>query len=402
MTAHRPIVAASIRFVVAMMRLYAGIEAQFGKAILDILRKQYPDQEITESDAAVGNKMMAIARKQLQGNDTDSMDAIQKFLMYLTTGSTVADIEYGDDGKPIGKSWDFRKDFGTWQEALRAIYSNLRTQAMSGSMSKSKRKKNERSVDDAFGTRDDGGGAKGDGEGRMPTPDDTMLGKALDDHAAVKEFYGVIDDYLPDLRKTLSEDELALFDLIMEDEVGSFGSDVKENMGQASALKEKYPDMFKKNEKRWSGFVGDLRKKLLTKIWDFVEGHMTPGDYATLKETFFADADPSAVRKLEKDKLKGKDDYQRGIDERKVARYKAKKDAGGLDAKEEADLERLSKKLKDQGVDVEAIKPDADAGAGKKKKKDSPDEKATQSAVMMVAARSLASRPAMRRSDLGL
>ncbi|HEY8094510.1 MAG TPA: hypothetical protein VIE65_00255, partial [Methylobacter sp.] len=70
-----------------MFRLYAGIESDFGKAILDILRKQYPDQEITESPAAVGNKLMAIARKQLQNSDQDAMDAIQDLLTYLTTGS---------------------------------------------------------------------------------------------------------------------------------------------------------------------------------------------------------------------------------------------------------------------------------------------------------------------------
>ena len=394
-----------------MTRLYAGIEAQFGKAILDILRKQYPGQEITESDAGVGNKLMAIARKQLQGNDTDSMDAIQNLLTYLTTGSQHETDERGvikrdeETGEPVmrstGKPWDFTKDFGTWQEALRAIYNNLRTTAMSGSVSKMKRKKNERSVDDAFGTRDEGGGAKGDGEGRMPTPDDTMLGKALDDHAAVKEFYGVIDDYLPDLRKSLSEDELKLFDLIFEDDVGSFGSDVKENMGQASALKEKYPDLYKKNEKRWSGFVGDLRKKLLQKIWDFVESHMTPGDYATLRETFFADVDPSAVRKMEREKGKGKEDYQRGIDERKVARLKAKQEADGrLDPKDESELKRLSEKLKGQGVDVEAIKPDASAGAGKKKKPKGDEEgEAKQSSILAAI---VASLPAIRRAEIGV
>lgn len=50
------------------------------------------------------------------------------------------------------------------------------------------------------------------------------------------------------------------------------GNPVKENMGQSTALKERRPDLFKKNEKRWSGFVGDLRKKLLAKLEDYIMG----------------------------------------------------------------------------------------------------------------------------------
>lgn len=390
----RPRIAASIRLVLAMIRLYAGIEAQFGKALLDILRKQYPDQEITESDSAVGNKLMMIARKQLQGNDTDSMDAIQKFLMYLTTGSTSAEIDYDDDGKPIGKVWDFKKDWPTWQEALRAAYSNLRTTSMSNSMVKSRKKKNERSIDDAFGVRGEGGGDKSEGEARMPTPDTNALGKALDDQASVKEFYDLFDEYMPDFEATLDPAELVLFKLIMEDEVGGFSSDVKDNMGQATALKEKMqeelPDFVTKNEKRWSGTVGDLRKKLVSKLEDFVENHMSGKAVDTLYDFFHADVDPSYVKKLEKEKSKGKDDYQKGIDERKVARLKAEADEKGSSFDKQDELDRLTKKLEGMGVDVEAIKPDADAGAaGKKNKKKSPAAAASSMADRVASGRVL-------------
>lgn len=412
MTAERPRIATSIRFIIAMMRLYAGVESNFGKAVLDILHKQYPGQEITETAGSIGAKLMAIARKQLQGNDSDSMDAIQNFLSYISTGSTYETNDKGvikrdEDGEPImrttGKPWDFAKDFPTWDGALKAMFNNLRTTAMSGSMGKSRRKKNERSVDDAFGTRDEDGGAKGNGEGRMPTPDDTALGKSLDDQAALREFHSVIDDYLPDLRKTLTPPELVLFDVIMDDEVGGFGTDIKENMGQATAvlekMKEKVPEFVQKHEKRWSGAVGDLRKKVLEKIWDFVDDHMTPGDRASLRESFFSDADPAAIRKIEKDKSKGKDDYQRGIDERKVSRLKAEKEEKGSSFSKQDELDRLSKKLKGMGVDVDAIKPDANAGA---KKKTKPKGGQEQQASIVAMAVSIASRPALRRSDLGL
>ncbi len=347
--------AGSFRLIVAMWRLYAGIETDFGRAVIDILKKQYPDQDVSEHPGTVGNKLMAIARKQLQNNESDAMDSIQELLTYLTTGSK---FEQGEDGRverKTAKPWDFAKDFKTWQEALRAIYSNLRTNAMGRSVSKSKKKKRERSVDDAFGVRGEGGGDPDGGEGRMPTDPESGLGKALDDKAAVKSFLDVIDDHVADLRSFLSEDSRKLFDLIFDDEVGSFSSDIKENMGQASALKEKHPDLFEKNAKRWSGFVGDLRKKLLADIWNYIETEMSNKDFARLREQFFSDADPSAVRKIEREKVKGKEDYQKGLDERKLSRLKSKKDSEGLSPQEQKDFDRLSKRLSEQGVDVDSV-----------------------------------------------
>ncbi len=413
MTAFRARIAAPIRFILAMMHLYAGFESDAGKAILNILRKQYPGQEITETAGSIGAKLMSIARKQLQGNDTDSMDAIQNFLAYITTGSTNETDEKGvvkrdENGDPImrstGKPWDFTKDFTSWNDALRAMFNNLRTTAMSGSMGKSRRKKNERSVDDAFGTRDEDGGAKGNGEGRMPTPDTTELGKALDDHAAAKEFFDAISDWLPDLEETLDPEEKIIFDSIMDDDGGSFGSDIKENMGHASLLKEKFqeklPGVYAKHEKRWSGFVGDTKKKLLKKITDFAEKELPESVYDTLYDMH--GADPKESEKLEQKKDQGKADYQKGIDERKVARLKAEAEEKGSSFSKQDELDRLSKKLKGMGVDVEAIKPDAGAGAGKKKPKADASDKAVQSATIMVMAADLASRPRLRRSDFGV
>lgn len=350
-------IANSIRLILAMFRLYADAATDFGKSIVDILKKQYPDQEVDADPAQIGHKLMAIARKQLQYNDQDAMDAIQDLLTYLTTGSQyeVDDkgrVQYDKEGEPIprksGKPWDFAKDWDTWQKALDAIYSNLRSTSMGRSITKTRRRKKERSVDEAYGVRGEEGGAPEGGEARMPTDTETNLGKALDDKAAVREFINLIDEHLEDLKNFLSPDAQKLFDLIFDDEVGSFGSDIKENMGQATALQKKYPELYEKHAKRWSGFVGDLRKKLLAEIWDYIEKEMSDRDYARLREHFFADVAPSAVRKKEREKEGEKESYQRGLDERKLSRLKAKLEAGGLSAKEQADFDRLSKRLNEE------------------------------------------------------
>jgi hypothetical protein len=125
-------------------------------------------------------------------------------------------------------------------------------------------------------------------------------------------------------------------------------------MSQATALKEKYPELYEKNQKRWSGFVGDLRKKVLAGIWDFVEKHLTPSEYETLYDTFFSDTTPTAVDKAEKEKSGGKLEYQQGIDERKLAKWKWMEQEGKLSDKEKASYDALKKKLQDT-VDIDAV-----------------------------------------------
>ena len=351
-------IASSVRLILAMFRLYAGIEESFGHAILNILKKQYPDQDITETASSIGHKMMAVAKRQLQNNPHDAMDAIQHLLTYITVGSKFEVDESGERvERKTAKPWDFRKDAPTWQEALRNIFSNLRTTAMSGSFKKTERVKREKTIDKAFGKRGDGGGEPEGGEGRMPTPGDTPLGRALDDKAATKEFIDLIDEHIPDLRASLSENTRKLFDLIWDDEVGIFGPDIQANMGQASALKEKHPDLYEKNAKRWSGFVGDTRKKLLDEIWSYIENEMSAKDYARIREEFFKDVSPQAVRGLEKKKVQERVDYQRGLDLRKVLRLRKKKQDGSASAKDSLDLskleDRLKKEMKTEGKDLE-------------------------------------------------
>lgn len=348
MPAHTRI-AGSIRLLLAMFRLTANLETGFGKAILDILKRAYPGETIDVSPSEVGRKLMAITRRETQNNETRAQDVIGDYITYL-----------------VSSKWDerFKGDFPQWKDALSAIYTNVRRRAITESMGAQKKKKRTKNVDDAYGSRGDGGGAPEGGEGQMPTPEDgNMLGKSLDDQASIKEFIDVIDDYLPELRQSLTPECLALFDLIMEDEIGGFGSDIQDNMNQASAFKEKHPDIYKKNEKRWSGFVGDTRKKLLEAIWEFLTSHLTPGDFAVLRDTFFDDVDPSYVRRKEKEKAREKDDYQTGIDERKYSRLLWLQEAGKLEEKDASEMERLKSKLEKAGSKPDAIpaeeKPDA-------------------------------------------
>lgn len=341
-------IAPSVRLLLAMFRLYADINTGLGQGLLDLLKRSYPDEKIDLNPQAIGAKLMNIAKKQVQQDETRAQDVIQDFLTYL-----------------VSKNWDFKKDFPKWQDALDAIYTNVRRRAISESMGKTRQKKREKGVDEAYGQRPEGGGAPEGGEARMPTDPESLLGKALDDKAAVKEFIDLIDEHVNDLKGTLSPDTRALFDLIFEDNIGSFGSDIKENMGQASALKDKYPDLYKKHEKRWSGFVGDLRKKLLDEIWKYLDEYMEPAAYDQLKETFFGDVDPSAVRRMEKKKVQDKLDYQRGIDERKVSRFKWKEQQGTLTPAEKKSYDSLKKKLVKEGVDVNAIPAEENPGKGK-------------------------------------
>jgi hypothetical protein len=357
-------IAPSIRLLLAMFRLYADINTGLGRGLLELIKKSYPGEKIDPDPQAIGAKLMNIAKKQVQQDETRAQDVIQEFLSYL-----------------VSKNWDFKKDFPRWQDALDAIYTNVRRRAISESMGKSRQKKREKGVDEAYGQRPEGGGAPEGGEGRMPTDPESNLGKALDDKAAVREFISLIDKHIGDLKASLSPDARALFDLIFEDEIGSFGSDIKENMGQATALKEKHPELYEKNAKRWSGYVGDLRKKLLEEIWNYIDDKMDPDERDQLRESFFSDVDPAYVRRMEKEKVKSKLDYQRGIDERKIARFKWKQEHGKLTDKEKSSFESLKKKLEKEGVNVDAIKAEENPG------KDEGGESQVASRTLSIAAR---------------
>lgn len=352
-----------IRLAYVIIRLAADIERGFGLAILQILEEQYPDQTIEVTPSEIGNKMMAIARRQLQNNNADAMDAVQDFLTYIMTGTEFVGAEEGEERKKrtVSEPWNFRKDFDKWKDALNAIYSNLKRRSMSRSIGKSKKK--ETGIEEAFGDRPEGGGHPEGGEAQIPDTSEVDMSKALDNRAAIKEFFELMAEYIPLLEASLSPDTKKLFDLIFYEEIGSFGSDIKENMNQAPAFKEKYPDLFKANEKRWSGFVGGLRKRLLEEIEKFVETKLPRQDYEVLYEEFFSDTTPREMEKVELRKVQEREEYQRGIDERKIADYKWMEEHGVLPPGEQKSYDNLIKKFKKQGIDTDKIqskKPSSD------------------------------------------
>jgi hypothetical protein len=384
----------SVRLILAVWRLIADFQQDVGKAVLNILKKQYPGVPVDSSASEIGRKLTLIAENQLQKNPADAQDAIMDFLTYLTTGSKYEMDEEGkvvyeedpDDPesshpkeRTVAKPWDFAKDFKNPNDALRAIYTNLKRRSIDKSKTKARRRQQEESVDDAFGTRGEGGGPADGGEARMPTPDSTSLGKALDDKAAIRQFIEVIDKHIGDLRESLPLEQQVLFDLVFEDEVGSFGSDVKANMGQAPALKDKLtgegstPEMqalYEKNAKRWSGFVSNTRTKLLSSIIEFIENELPQQDIDVLWSEFFSDTTPQAVAKKEQEGAEGKEQYQIDIDTRKLGRLKWKIENGEtLSDADQKSYDRLVEKLKKSGVEeksVEALHPDM---KGKKLKK---------------------------------
>ena len=422
---HRIRIANSIRLILAMFRLYADIETDFGKGALEILKRRYPDQDIDADPAQVGHKMMNIARKQLQYNDQDAMDAIQDYLTYVSTGSQYETDEEGkrakfqvdkagdpvldEGGKPIPDPegeyisrvtpdpFDFAAGADTWEEALGNMYSNLRRKGITRSKKKIEKGQKERGIEEAFGRRTEEGGAEGGAE-RMPTGDETMLGQALDDSAALKSFYELIDKHIPELKASMSEDSRAFFELVFDDEVGTFASGTKENMGQATEFKKNYPEVYqrfldkwegkvKKLSLKWSSYVGDLRKKVIEEIWDYIDEYMAKDEFQALREEFFSDYDPSAQQRQIEKKEEGKASYQQMRDENNIARLKAKKEKDGeLSDADQKKFDRIKKKLEGQGVDVEAIKADASAGAkGKREQKEEgeDEEKITAAAAMV-------------------
>ncbi len=336
-------ISAATRLIISMFKLYAAIEDNFGKAILDILNEQYPDQDIKVTARDIGNRMMRAALKQNQNNDQRAMDSVQDFLTYI-----------------VSKDWDFAKDFDKWEEALNAIIRNISLRAMSHSKGHSRRKKNEQSVDDAYGQRGEGGGNPEGGEGRMPTPVSNPLSRGLDDLTDIKRFVEIMDDMIPDLRASLGENERKLFDLVFFENIGGFTSDIKENMNQARAMQETYPELYEANAKRWSGFVGDTRNNLIKQMWDFIENNMEDYEYNILKERFFSDANPSDIRKKEREKLESKDSVQTDKDKRKYARLKWRLQNNVISSPDMTTFKNLEKKLKGLGIDVNAIEPAED------------------------------------------
>lgn len=486
---------ASTRFILAVLRLsYDILQANkegWGKAILNILQDQYPNmkEEMAEDPqyrenpaAAIGNKLFAIARKQMQYREVDSQDPVNEFVAYI---SAQVDPKTKQVIKP---AFDFKKPTkkgrpgaATWREALKNIYSNMRTRAISRSykdfkagkhtdedlyadmlwrknqtknnyqwtendknrlealkktlvtqnvdvskmvptrlrdkngvtpedlyadmlwrenQAKSRqwtendenelealektlvtqkvdvnkivptklRRKNvrDKSIDEAFGKRGEEGGAPEGGAARIPQENTSPGGMALDDRAAKKSFLEALDKILPDLKRELpltDQDKLPaqrfLFNFIFEENVGTFMPDIKANMGQASEFHDYLADIAKgvgPNAKearaildrygnRWSGFVGDTRKRLMNSIREFVEKYLPEDEYEQLWNEFFSDITPARIERFEEKQILESMRVQREKDLRKMLRFQEREKLNMLDGKEKADFKKLRQRV---------------------------------------------------------
>jgi hypothetical protein len=414
-------IAAPVRFILAMFRLIAGVEEGIGRAILQILKKQYPNADITDNASSIGHRMMAVARRELQYNQHDAMDLVQDFLMYITTGSQYetdkgGKVLFDKEGDPIPrkdpKPFDFTKGSSTWKEALDNMFTNLRHRAITKSMSRfhkkdvyiwtskseemgktpgkkvdldssipeekaeldkliadgmvkatSKQTRKEKTVDQAFGKRSETSDVPEGGESRIPTPTDSPFSRALDEQAAIKQFMTVIGDQIPEMRSQMNNAQKLLFDLIFYDEEGGFGSDIQDNMGQASEFKKKLEQMaapdskspdadtarelLERYGKRWSGFVGDTRNSLLEFIEKYIndKNKFPAADLEKFQDMFYSDIDPVKQVYLQEEKGQERVDYQRGLDLRKMLRARQK----GIADKSISNLEiKLKKEIREE------------------------------------------------------
>ena len=373
-------IAPSTRLMLAMFSLIADINTDFGRGMISVLKMMYPDQTIDANPQGIGSMMVNIARKQVQYNEDRAYDVIQGWLMDIIPWKDK--MSKKEPTKTHGEV--FISKFPKWQDGLKAWYSNIKNRAISESIGKVRSKKKYPSIDKSFGKRPEGGGAPEGGEARAPTDPESCMGLPADEKAALRDFYDVIDVHMHDLVKSLSPKTRKLFDIIYEDNIGTFTSDIKANMGQASALKEKHLDLYEsflnsvdydpKKAKRWSGFVGDLRKELVEEILDYVDKSMKPESVAILRSIFFGDADPTAIRKQERSQVRGKLDYQRGIDERKIAHLKWKEQDGTITPGEKKSLTSLIKKLTNEKLGDERKIAELEAKSMNKKQILTPAE----------------------------
>lgn len=231
----------------------AGENAMMGRAIREHLEGLY-DGELKLTDDQIGDKAMKVQR---YSQEDDKEDVVQDLMRYLHESK-----------------WK-SAHAQTIDQAFAQLLSNLRVRSQSQGMSDLKKRKKVVPLEDLWDEEQ---------VKALKTDPESSLGKPADERVDILNFIENLDAELPLLMEQLTPDEKALFDVIYNDDTGTFTPDIKQNMNQSASLKEKYPDIYKKNAKRWSGFVGDLRKKLLKKIYEFTEKDISEGSWDTMAE----------------------------------------------------------------------------------------------------------------------
>lgn len=241
------------------------------------------------------------------------------------------------------------------------------------------RRKNirDKTIDEAFGKRGEEGGAPEGGAGRIPQSTDTTSGLPLDEKAAKKSFLESIEGIVDDLRRELFSLEHRTFEktkefptglpaqgllfqyIFDEDGSGTFMPDIKANMGQASDFRDwleqrslgtgpvakEAKAILDRYGKRWSGFVGDTRVKLMKTIQQFTEEFLPEDEYEQLWNEFFSDVTPREVEKYKERQDLEAIKYQQSRDLRSMIRMEEMDKLNMLSTKEKSNLAKLRQKL---------------------------------------------------------
>lgn len=355
-------------------------EARMGFMAIHILKKQYPesvdeiDEELTPYNA--GSNLLNVARNQLRSDPTSAYDVLQRQLAYWTIGRY--DFRTTKKGGPGAEDW--RQAFNnmksnikntaiqtskkgvrsektsdeemyahlkwkkqqiergvkhrggkvlTWtsrdEDYFNNITKRLKEQGVDlDSIKPSKLKQKaiyDKTIEQAFGTRPEGGGEPEGGHERVQTPQhiviqegekgeggkfverESWLGKSVDDQASIQVLFSTLSNIIPRFRSILSPEESALFDVIYEDGIGDFRPGIDENMNQKRPLFERLEkaglDKSISRIEGRKGGLGDLRTKLFNKLQKFIEENLTKEEFGYLEEEFFSDVDLDYKEKKE-------------------------------------------------------------------------------------------------------
>jgi hypothetical protein len=227
--------------------IVAGENAMMGRAIREHLESLY-DGKLSLTDDQIGDKAMKVQR---YNNADDKEDVVQDMMRYLHESGWKS-----DHSKTI-------------DDAFGQLLSNLRVRGQGKAVSELKKRKKEVPLEDMW---------------RDERQNVLKTDPKNDEKVDVLDFIKELEEELPFLVETLTADEKALFDVVFNDDNGTFKPDISQNMNQSAALKEKYPDLYKRNAKRWSGFVGDLRKKLFSKVEKFMTEKTSPGMFDSMAD----------------------------------------------------------------------------------------------------------------------
>lgn len=296
----------------------ASRRSDLGAAARSVLEQRFPGEKLNLTDEKIGEILTKSAYRGGAKDVHDQADAVMSTIERILEKGYLSDAE------------DVQEAFGFMTHQVR----------QRGRDAMKKRQTWKKRIDPDLETSDSDAGD----DSAIPSDEPGM--PDLADQASVKSFLEVIDEHVPDLMDSLPPDEASLFKVIFEEGIGAFTSGIDENMNQSTALKELDPELYERNKKRWSGFVGDLRKRLLQSIWKYLDEEMSNKDYLRIKDEFFSDADPDAVRKQERKKEQGKVDEKLGRDLLKYRELSRKQYGEGLSPAEEKAFAALEEKLR--------------------------------------------------------